>query len=159
MESAYRRHAHELTGYAIGLVGPAGAEDIVSSAFVKAMTCPSWVDVENPRAYLYRVVLNEARTEHRNRERRRIREATGRPETSFVYPDPVPEISAAIDRLSERQRQVVLMAYWADLSEVDIADTLGISRGSVRKHLGRARIALRTLLDSFAVASASPETA
>ena len=150
VEDSYRAYAQELIRYAAGLVGPGAAEDMVSRAFLKVMTTPNLAEIENPRAYLYRAVLNEARSEHRSTERRRKREYGVGPNLELAAPEPIPEILVAVDALSERQRQVTLMCYWVDLSAVDIADTLGITRGSVRRHLGRARIALRALLDSFA---------
>jgi RNA polymerase sigma factor (sigma-70 family) len=48
--------------------------------------------------------------------------------------------------LSLRQRAVVVLAYWADLTPDDIADRLGISEGAVRRHLARARARLRAVL-------------
>jgi RNA polymerase sigma factor (sigma-70 family) len=52
----------------------------------------------------------------------------------------------AMRALPERQREVLALRYYLDLSEADIADTLGISRGAVKSHASRGAAALRTLL-------------
>jgi RNA polymerase sigma factor (sigma-70 family) len=52
----------------------------------------------------------------------------------------------AIGRLSVRQRAVVYLTYWDDLDPAATAELLGISEGSVRRHLARARANLRRTL-------------
>ena len=49
-------------------------------------------------------------------------------------------------RLPRRQREVLALRYYLDLSEAEIADTLGISRGAVKSHASRGAAALRDLL-------------
>jgi RNA polymerase sigma factor (sigma-70 family) len=48
--------------------------------------------------------------------------------------------------LPTRQREVIVLRHYLDLSEADIAATLGISRGAVKSHASRAAAALRTRL-------------
>jgi RNA polymerase sigma factor (sigma-70 family) len=50
--------------------------------------------------------------------------------------------------LGVRQRAVIVLTYWADLEPAAIADWLGVSEGSVRSHLARARANLREVLDA-----------
>jgi RNA polymerase sigma factor (sigma-70 family) len=50
---------------------------------------------------------------------------------------------AAVDRLPQRQREVLILRYFLDLSEAEIAETLKISRGSVKSHSSRGIAALR----------------
>jgi RNA polymerase sigma factor (sigma-70 family) len=52
----------------------------------------------------------------------------------------------ALRTLPERQREVLALRYYLDLSEADIATTLGISRGAVKSHASRGVAALRTLM-------------
>ncbi len=52
----------------------------------------------------------------------------------------------ALRRLPRRQREVLVLRYYLDLSEAEIADTLGISRGAVKSHASRGATALRELL-------------
>ena len=62
--------------------------------------------------------------------------------------DPVPDIDLlrAIAALSVQQRSVVFLAYWHDMTEAQIAETLDVARSSVHRTLARARIALRKAL-------------
>jgi RNA polymerase sigma factor (sigma-70 family) len=57
-----------------------------------------------------------------------------------------PEVLAALGRLTVRQRQVVELRYWSELSEQEIADTLRVSRGTVKSTASRALTVLRDLL-------------
>jgi RNA polymerase sigma-70 factor (ECF subfamily) len=61
-------------------------------------------------------------------------------------PEYRPEVLAAVRRLSVRQRAVIVLAYWEQLTVPEIAAHLGISEGSVRRHLARARSKLRRWL-------------
>ncbi len=70
----YRKYADELIRFCAALVGPSGAEDLLATAVVKALAAPRWAEVENKRAYLYRVVLNEASRVRRDTARRLERE-------------------------------------------------------------------------------------
>ena len=67
-----------------------------------------------------------------------------RPDAGTVAEDP--QLERAVDQLSRRQRQVILLHYLADLSVGDVARVLGLSEGSVKTHLHRARSALRELI-------------
>ena len=53
---------------------------------------------------------------------------------------------AALSALPLRQREVVVLRYYADLSEAQIAAAMGISRGAVKAHASRAKDTLRALL-------------
>ena len=55
---------------------------------------------------------------------------------------------AALGSLPARQREVLVMRYYANLSEEQTAEAIGISRAAVRRHAARANAALRTLLDA-----------
>lgn len=52
----------------------------------------------------------------------------------------------ALGRLPDRQREVLVLRHYLDLSEVEIAEALGIARGSVKSHASRGAAALRELL-------------
>jgi RNA polymerase sigma factor (sigma-70 family) len=145
---AYRRYSGDLIRFATGIVGPGDAEDALSSAMVKVLRSPAWARVENHRSYLYRAVLNEARSMHRSRSRRRAREEKAAVPDSVPAGDQLrPEVLDAVNALSPRQRAVVVLTYWEDLDEAAVAERLGIGAGSVRRHLGRARDHLREVLD------------
>jgi RNA polymerase sigma factor (sigma-70 family) len=142
-EEVYRKYSDDLVKFATGLVGPADAADVVADAVVRVLAAASWRDARDPRAYLYGSVLNEARMHHRSTLRRRARESRAAPREGFAEADVRPEVLEAIARLSLRQRAVVMLTYWEDLSERETAERLGISVGSVRRHLARAHDRLR----------------
>ena len=139
----YEKYAEELTRFATGLVGPHDAGDVVSMAIVRAFGSPAWDGVRDHRAYLYRAVLNEARMNHRSTMRRRAREARYASPDRVEPPEVRPEVLDQVARLSLRQRAVVVLTYWDDLDPQEIGRRLGISPGSVRRHLARAHAHLR----------------
>jgi RNA polymerase sigma factor (sigma-70 family) len=143
----YARLAPELIAFAVGLVGIADASDVVSGALVDVLAAPGWSVVTNQRAYLYRAVFNEAATWTRRSSRRRGVEQRVAGRDRWDLPTFRPDVRAAVERLSVRQRAVVLLTYWADLDPMMVGELLGISDGSVRRHLARARARLRKVLD------------
>ncbi|MGB8362447.1 MAG: sigma-70 family RNA polymerase sigma factor [Acidimicrobiia bacterium] len=145
-DEIYSEHAVELVRFATVLVGQDDANDIVSSAVLRVLD-HGLDHIDHPRAYLFRAVSNEARNFRRGAARRRLREERSPVETVTFTPDPYPEVVAAVRRLSVRQKAVVYLAYWEDMTEGEIADHLGISQGSVRRHLARARNHLRRTLN------------
>jgi RNA polymerase sigma factor (sigma-70 family) len=142
----YEKHAEELMRFATALVGPSDAADIVSTAMVNALSSRSWADVRNRRAYLYRCVLNAARSGHRSQARRERREVRVAERGVLEPPDVRPEVLDAVRSLSERQRAVIYLTYWDDLDTASIATLLDISPGAVKRHLARARDQLRRKL-------------
>lgn len=147
--AVYEAHAAELVRFATLLVGRDDAPDVVSSMFSRTISASGWDRVTNQRAYLFRAVANEALNLSRGRTRRERREARVhrmRDFTSLPASDTPLEVRRAVAELSDRQRAVVFLVYWADLSEADIASALGISTGSVRRHLARAKAHLRRTL-------------
>ena len=142
----YRKYADELMRYASALAGPGGAEDLLASAVLAAIATPGWSRVDNKRAYLYRVVLHEAIRLRRSADRRLRREQ--RVAVSDQH-DPTlrdVDVLAALRRLSVRQRAVVFLTYWADLSPAAVASTIDSSERTVERELARAKQRLETLL-------------
>jgi RNA polymerase sigma-70 factor (ECF subfamily) len=142
----YSRHAVELTRFATGLVGPSDAADVVSEAITRLMTSRIWSQATNPRALMFRAVLYEARMFHRSLRRRLVREARAASREAYELPSIEPEVARAVAGLSPQQRAVVFLTYWQDLDAGSVADLLGVSEGTVRKQLGRARDKLREVL-------------
>lgn len=143
----YRMHSGELLRYATVLVGRDDAQDVVANAFARSLASRAWPAVANRRAYLFAAVTNEARNHARGAARRRNREARQPMARPLELDTPRPDVRAAIETLSVRQRAVVYLAYWEDMTDQMAAEHLGISPGAVRRHLGRARERLRELLD------------
>jgi RNA polymerase sigma-70 factor (ECF subfamily) len=146
-EEAYQKYSDELIRFATGLVGPADAADLVMDAMIRCIYGRRWQSVRNARAYLHQAVLRQALNHHRNTMRRRLREYASAPRESFAIPDIQTDVLRAVGRLSVRQRAVVFLTYWSDLSPTAVGQVLGIGEGSVRRHLARARARLKELLN------------
>jgi RNA polymerase sigma factor (sigma-70 family) len=56
------------------------------------------------------------------------------------------QVLAAVRRLAPRQREVLVLRYWSDMSEAQIADVLGLSRGTVKSTASRALDALEKIM-------------
>lgn len=142
-EEIYRSYAEELTRYATALVGPFDAADVVTDACLKAFDAKGWKSVANHRAYLYRTVFSVAQDHHRSTLSRRLRELKAADTDSYQPVEVDFDVLAAVERLSVQQRAVIVLTYWADLSVESVAETMGVSTGSVKRHLARARKKLK----------------
>ncbi len=134
----------------------AGAEEVVQDAFVAMHG--SWRRLRDPDkalAYLRQSVVNRARSalRHRSVEVRHAPAAMpDQPSAEHGALESLERQSVirALDRLPARQREVLVLRYYLDLSEAQIADTIGISRGAVKSHASRGMAALRTSLEQSA---------
>jgi RNA polymerase sigma factor (sigma-70 family) len=142
----YARHAQDLVRLATGMVGPHDAADVVSSALSRLLGSSAWRKARDQRAYLYRSVVNEALMFRRSQQRRRVREARA---ALAERVDGNADIEAldCLAVLSTRQRAVIVLTYWQDLDQATVSALLGISRGSVARHLARAHARLREVMD------------
>jgi RNA polymerase sigma-70 factor (ECF subfamily) len=147
-EAVYRSYSEELTRYATGLVGPFDAPDVVTDACMKAFEARAWPDVANRRAYLYRAVLTTAQDHHRQTLSRRLREmkTASRDSVPDSFASIDFEVLDAVERLSVQQRAAVFLTYWEDLAPEMVAQRMGVSTGTVKRHLARARKRLGELL-------------
>ena len=146
----YSGHYASLVRLATMLLRDQGrAEDVVQDAYVSLHG--RWGRLRDPDkalAYLRTSVMNGARSSLRRRSvaARHEPASTGpaaSAETVVLESEQRRELLAAIDGLPDRQREVLLLRYFLDLSEADIADTLRISRGAVKTHSSRGIAALR----------------
>ena len=142
----YERHAPELMRFAVSLVGPSDADDVVASAVVDAISARRWRSIENKRAYLFRAVVNEARSLHRGRARRERRERLVQSRTVLELEVTDPLVMRCLNSLSVRQRAVVHLTYWADLAPRQVAELLDTSLRTVERDLAAARARLKELL-------------
>jgi RNA polymerase sigma-70 factor (sigma-E family) len=122
-----------------------------------------WDRLDDPgaaHAYLRRSVVNGARSalRHRGVEERYRQpgppEPAG-PEERAVQAAEDARVLVALRSLSRRQQEVLVLRYYADLSEHDIAETLGMTRGAVKSHAHRGLAALRVALAALAVEAPS----
>lgn len=147
IDELWNKWADDLLRYATALVGPDEAPDLVDDAVVKVMVV--WQTDPDRRlglSYVKRVVVNEARMRHRSRSRRAQREwrAADVPAQVELLADPA--VLRAVGALSVMQRAAVYLTYWEDLTPSMIAEQLGVSEGTVKRHLSRARTQLRKVL-------------
>ncbi len=143
LEGLYRDAYHRMTRVAHMLTGHNDvAEEVVQDAFVGLYR--RFDTVSDPTGYLYRSVVNGCRQRHRRRQvGERLR--TLRVVTEVAPPE-IDETWRAVERLSPWRRAVVLR-YCADLSEADIAEVLGCSKGTVKSLLHRALAQLKDVID------------
>ncbi len=155
-----RRHeavAHRVA--AVILHSATDAEDVTQDAFVKAYQHLNRFRLDAPfRPWLLRIVGNEARNRRRSGGRRTYYEARvlHDPDRQSEYGQPESEALAAADReglltavnnLPNKERVVVALRFFADLSEAETAATLGIPAGTVKSRLNRAMGRLRSDLE------------
>jgi RNA polymerase sigma-70 factor (ECF subfamily) len=118
----------------------------MSNAFLRIEHSTGWDGVDNPQSYLFRAVRNEAQNFGRSSRRRRQRDVAAlRPRLTAAAENDL-DVIEAIQALSVRQRSIVYLAYWEDMTEAAIADTLNLSSGTVHRTLSRARHQLRKAL-------------
>ena len=136
----------------------AAAEDVVQDAFVAMHG--SWRrlrDTDKALAYLRQAVVNRSRSRLRHlKVADRKAPALLPAEASASLPSAEHGALAALERqhvmrvlrtLPPRQREVLVLRYYADLSEAQIADAMGISTGAVKSHASRGMTALRERLE------------
>ncbi|GAB3107514.1 hypothetical protein GCM10027160_04260 [Streptomyces calidiresistens] len=141
---------------------PNDAEDLLQTALAK--TFVAWDRIEDHRAldgYVRRALINTRTSQWR---RRRVDE---HPVDELPEPEPVPQADPAerqalrevmwraVLRLPPRQRAMVVLRYYEDLSEVRTAEVLGVSVGTVKSAVSRAMARLR--MDPRLAALAAPE--
>ena len=133
----------------------AAAEDVTQDAYVALHA--NWRrvrDADKALAYLRATVLNRARSALRRRS------VVTRYLAAVPPPGTMPsaeagalgvleheEVLAAVRKLPTRQREAIVLRYYADLSEAQIADAMGVSRGAVKSHTSRGMAALRGKLE------------
>jgi RNA polymerase sigma-70 factor (sigma-E family) len=145
----YARHALGLVRLAVLLVGDrASAEDIVQDAFLGLYR--RWdrlPDTSAPLAYVRTSVVNGCRTALRRRSRASQVGNFAEPpaesaEAVALLSEEQREVAGALRRLPERQREALVLRYYLDLSEAEIATAMGISRGTVKSATSRALAAV-----------------
>jgi RNA polymerase sigma-70 factor (sigma-E family) len=147
----HRDHYAGLVRLACLLVDDVGTgEEIVQEAFVRVYQ--AWARVEQPLVYLRSTVLNLARSRMRRRLVARPRVEPVAPagpaiDEHLVLLDDQRDVLTALRSLPARQRECLVLRYYLDLTESQIAATLGISNGSVKSHSSRGLAALARRLE------------
>ena len=134
------------------------AEDVVSSAFLRVFERAEQYDPHRTfGAWFYRIVVNDAINSVQRRDRTTTLEHTGTtrgpvdstdPEATAVLNEDRRAVRDALAQLTPSQRGAVVMRYFLELSEAEMVERTGRSRGTVKRHLHDARARLKQLLDS-----------
>jgi RNA polymerase sigma-70 factor (sigma-E family) len=130
------------------------AEEVVQDAFVAMHTGYRRLrDTEKALAYLRQAVVNKSRSVLRHRtvvDKNAPKPAPDEPsaEHGALALLERTAVIAALRGLPERQREALVLRYYADLSEAQIASAMGISRGAVKSHTARGMSALRVTLEA-----------
>ncbi|WEO96243.1 SigE family RNA polymerase sigma factor [Streptomyces sp. FXJ1.172] len=155
LTETYRAHYRSLLGLAALLLDDtASCEDVVQEAFIRVHSARARVrDPEKTLAYLRQTVVNLSRSALRRR-------ILGLKLLSKPMPDMASAEEGAYDQLERRdlikamkglqrrQREVLVLRYFADMTEAQVAETLGISLGSVKAYGSRGIAALRVAMEA-----------
>ncbi|OQR61013.1 SigE family RNA polymerase sigma factor [Streptomyces maremycinicus] len=155
LTETYRAHYRSLLGLAALLLDDtASCEDVVQEAFIRVHSARKRVrDPEKTLAYLRQTVVNLSRSALRRR-------ILGLKLLSKPMPDMASAEEGAYDQLERdslikamkglqrRQREVLVLRYFADMTEAQVAATLGISLGSVKAYGSRGIAALRIAMEA-----------
>jgi RNA polymerase sigma-70 factor (sigma-E family) len=150
----YERHAGAAVGLAYLLTGDRYfAEDLVQEAFVRvAGRLRHLRDAGAFEGYLRRTVVNLFTSQLRRRrlERAYLKREAGRPPASHEDPDVASrdELWRAVQRLPERQRAAVVLRYYEDLSEREVATTMRCSNAAAKSLIQRGMQTLRGEIDT-----------
>jgi RNA polymerase sigma factor (sigma-70 family) len=135
-----------------GLLGADDPEDIAQEAFARLMS--SGPPMQDPAPYLRSIVCNLTRNRHRHLRvvRTRTPAAVDEPssEQSAILREDHAEVLAALAQLPARRREAIVLRYWLDLSEREIAQTMGISAGTVKSQISRGLATLAQVLEARA---------
>ena len=144
---ALSRAAYLLTG------DRSAAEELTQAALVKAAL--RWrrvVQAGNPEAYVRRILVNEHISWWRRFGRREL--ASGYQENEIGQSDPTEataqrlDLAAALAQLPKRQRAVVVLRFYEDLSEAETAAAMGCTVGTVKSQASAALAKLRRLMSN-----------
>ncbi|MEV7614800.1 SigE family RNA polymerase sigma factor [Streptomyces sp. NPDC089799] len=155
LTETYRTHYRSLLGLAALLLDDtASCEDVVQEAFIRVHSARSRVrDREKTLAYLRQTVVNLSRSTLRRR-------ILGLKLLSKPMPNMASAEEGAYDQLERedliramrgiqrRQREVLVLRYFADMTEAQVAETLGLSLGSVKAYGSRGIAALRVAMEA-----------
>ena len=158
--SLYQAHALGLVRLAHVMLGDAGAaEDVVQDAFCGLYR--RWgglADQSRALQYVRTAVLNGCRSVLRQRLRHgqagtwpdpaATVDGASSPEAAALDGEEARALLTAVQRLPHRQREAIVLRYYLDLPEAEIAAVMGISPGSVRSAASRALAALGQLLEN-----------
>jgi RNA polymerase sigma-70 factor (sigma-E family) len=142
--ACYAELQPEMVRLAAALTGSAEtAQDLVQDSFVRLHR--TWGRVREPRAYLRRAVVNACHSHHRRRRVERHHASREIPRADATLG--ADELADALDGLPHRQRAALVLRFYADLSDVDIAAVLRCRPGTVPSLIHRGLEQLRRVVE------------
>ncbi|MGH8894929.1 MAG: RNA polymerase sigma factor [Actinomycetes bacterium] len=151
-EELFHFHFAAMTRLA-AMLGADDPEDVAQEAFVRLhRRTRALRDPHAAVAYLRTTVVNLTRSRLRHLAVVRRHRPSAPPDVTSAEQDVVRreadhELIAAMRRLSSRHREALVLRYWLDLTEAEMADAMGVSRGTVKSHVSRGLDALAGLLE------------
>jgi RNA polymerase sigma-70 factor (sigma-E family) len=149
-------HYQQLLRLAVLFLGdlPA-AEDVVQEAFIRVHGALGRRRVDDPVAYLRQTVVNLSRSDLRRRRVARRHAPKPLPDAASAEDAACAalarhEVIRALRSIPARRREAVVLRYWADMSEADVARLMGISVGTVKGYTSRGLARLGQLLGESA---------
>jgi RNA polymerase sigma-70 factor (ECF subfamily) len=156
-EAIFRRHHRRIWAYLARMGGPDSADEVTGDVFVAAFSQRDRYDPDRGSVvtWLLGIATNHARTRFRRQGRadRALARFAGQ---SAPAPSPFDDADAALDdaraldrvraaltALPERDREMILLVAWENLTYQEVADVLDMELGTVRSRLSRARHRLR----------------
>jgi RNA polymerase sigma-70 factor (sigma-E family) len=151
-EQLFHAHFRAMVRLA-AMLGADDPEDVAQEAFVRLHGRTG--ALRDPHAavgYLRTTVVNltRSRLRHLSVVRRAPDETpqdVASAEQDAVRREAGRDLVAALGRLSARHREALVLRYWLDLSEAEMADAMGVSRGTVKSHVSRGLDALAALME------------
>jgi RNA polymerase sigma factor (sigma-70 family) len=144
-ETVFERHFQAVHAFAQRRVGLDLAEEVAAETFARGFDGRARYDADHADAlpWLLGIASNVMRRHWRSERRRLAAYARAvRHDPPAAEPDDAGEAMAAVARLPRRQREVLLLYAWADLSYEQVARALELPPGTVRSRLARARTRL-----------------
>ncbi|MEO5994369.1 MAG: sigma-70 family RNA polymerase sigma factor [Arthrobacter sp.] len=157
-EQLFRGHFVGMVGLAT-LLGADDAENVVQEAFVRLHAKHRLLrDPSAARAYLRTTIVNLTRSGHRHlsvvRRHHQVLDPPPRGvEDAVMASVGNAHVLAALATLSARHREALVLRYWAELTEKEMAEAMGVSAGTVKSHVSRGLVALEAALVAQEVSS------
>jgi RNA polymerase sigma factor (sigma-70 family) len=154
--AVFDRHSAEILRYVYARLGPDLAEDVTAETFLAAFSCRSrydgaWADA---RPWLYGIAVRQIRR-HRRVEARRLRllrsaladgpaeDHSDRTAERVTAQGLRPALAAAVARLPQVDRELLLLVAWAELTYAEAATALGTTTSAVKARMHRIRVRMR----------------
>ncbi|HEY5195658.1 MAG TPA: RNA polymerase sigma factor [Solirubrobacteraceae bacterium] len=148
----YTRHVASILRYARRRLGETAGEDAATEVFVRAFNQRATFTARHPTAlpWLY-WLAGQVIGDHARAQRRRLKllarlaetVAPASTDSAGVRPGLDPEVVRGLRRLSEADRETLLLVVWGELTYEEAAAALGVPVGTVRSRISRARLQLR----------------